>query len=203
MESVAQCAIAKGNQDLTKGGVKFDSGKPQLSTFSPSFMQGLMDLTRKGLMTELLPFSFIAAALDILTLGAKKYLPRNWEAGMAWSRPFNALIRHMFAWWYFREGLDPETGKSHLHHALCNLVFLIEYEERGMSEFDDRPKQASDLVVTPRPDTSRRVEWECGCVTNGRSAWDPSSCTGATRGCGSGTKCAQSPLAHMAYAGSK
>lgn len=50
------------------------------------------------------------------------------------------------------------------------------------------------------------ITWECGCVTrraHGAEAheWDSSECTGATHGCGSGTKCTHSPLEHSAYKG--
>ena len=65
---------------------------------------------------------------------------RNWEKGMAWSRPFSALMRHMWAWWA-GEKLDPETGKSHLWHACCCLMFLVAYEQRSTGT-DDRPNSA-------------------------------------------------------------
>ena len=87
---------------------------------------------------DLLPPEYLHATADILTFGAKKYSPRNWEAGMDWGRCFGALMRHMWAWWG-GQNTDPETGKSHLWHASCCLAFLIAYEERGIGN-DDRPK---------------------------------------------------------------
>jgi hypothetical protein len=86
---------------------------------------------------ELLPPELMHAVADILTFGAKKYSDRNWELGMEWSRPFGALMRHMWAWWR-GDGVDAETGKSHLWHAGCCLAFLIAYEQRGIGK-DDRP----------------------------------------------------------------
>mgnify|MGYP000957934659 CR=1 FL=1 len=62
---------------------------------------------------------------------------RNWELGMSWSRPFAALMRHMWAWWR-GEAADPETGMSHLHHACCCLMFLVAFESRHAGQ-DDRP----------------------------------------------------------------
>lgn len=89
---------------------------------------------------ELLPPELIEATSNVLTFGAKKYADRNWELGMNWSRPFGALMRHMWAWWNpFVSDNDPETGYSHLHHAACCLAFLISYEARGTGN-DDRPK---------------------------------------------------------------
>ena len=87
---------------------------------------------------DLIPPEFLEATADIMTYGAKKYAPRQWEGGMAWSRPYGALLRHLFAWWNPLEpDNDPETGKSHLHHACCCLAFLVTYEARKIGK-DDR-----------------------------------------------------------------
>lgn len=90
---------------------------------------------------ELLPPEFLDGTADILTFGAKKYGDRNWEKGMAWSRVFGALMRHLWAWWRGEAG-DPETGKSHLWHAACCLAFLMAYEARKSGQ-DDRPVSMS------------------------------------------------------------
>lgn len=97
-------------------GIKYDSGK---------------------IRYDLLPPELLEAVADILTFGAQKYSARNWELGMDWSRPFGALMRHMWAWWR-GEVKDPETGKSHLWHAGCCIAFLIAYEARSIGN-DDRP----------------------------------------------------------------
>ena len=81
---------------------------------------------------ELLAPEFLEATCRVLQFGADKYGVRNWEKGMAWSRPFGALMRHMWAWWR-GEVADPESGKSHLHHAACCIMFLIAYEERRLA----------------------------------------------------------------------
>lgn len=99
--------------------------------------EGRKDDTDKNRM-ELIPPELLVAVADVLTFGAKKYEDRNWEKGMSWSRVFGALMRHMWAWWS-GEGLDKETGKSHLWHAGCCIAFLIAYEARGTGT-DDRPK---------------------------------------------------------------
>jgi len=96
---------------------------------------------------ELLPPEMLMAVAEVLTFGATKYDDRNWENGIKWSRVFGALMRHMWAWWggrgpttknFLLGDLDDETGYSHLWHAGCCIAFLITYEERGMTEFDDR-----------------------------------------------------------------
>ena len=97
-------------------GVKHDSDK-----------EHPMDLIHPALLTE---------TAAVLRYGAAKYQAHNHYKGMAWSRPFGALMRHMWAWWGGEDN-DPETGLSHLAHAACNLMFLMEYraDQRGT---DDR-----------------------------------------------------------------
>jgi hypothetical protein len=80
---------------------------------------------------------FLDATAQVLQFGAAKYAERNWEQGMNWSRPFSALMRHMWAWWR-GERADPETGMSHLWHAACCIMFLLAYEARAAGN-DDRP----------------------------------------------------------------
>ena len=104
-------------EQLAKGGHKDDQDKVRM---------------------ELIPPEMMEAVGDILTVGAKKYADRNWEHGMKWSRPFGALMRHMWAWWR-GEDKDSETGRSHLWHAACCIAFLVAYEARGDGE-DDRWK---------------------------------------------------------------
>lgn len=92
---------------------------------------------------ELLPYDAVEGAVCILTSGAVKYTPRNWEKGIAYGRVFGAIMRHLWKWWMAKvvgeTGFDGESGKSHLDHALCELLFLCAYEKRGMTKFDDRP----------------------------------------------------------------
>lgn len=73
----------------------------------------------------------------VLDFGAKKYDSWNWSKGIAWSRVYGALLRHLFAWWR-GEDRDPESGLSHLAHAGCCLVFLLQYNLTRRS-YDDRP----------------------------------------------------------------
>lgn len=105
---------------------------------------------------ELIPPEFIFAVGEVLTFGARKYADRNWEKGMRWSRPFGAAMRHLWAWWAGRGptsknflfgSLDAETGYSHLWHAGCCLAFLIAYEERGMTQWDDRFTRPEDVLA--------------------------------------------------------
>ena len=103
--------------ELQTEGVKYDETKPPLHLIAPDFLYALA---------------------DILDFGAKKYAPRNWEKGMSWHKVYRAAIGHLFDWWR-GAGPDPETGKSHLWHAACCIMFLVCYEMWGIGT-DDRPE---------------------------------------------------------------
>jgi len=108
-------------EELGKVAVKFDSGKLDWS---------------------LMPLDSVEEILKVLEFGKKKYAAWNWSSngGFPYSRVFNSLLRHLFAW--FRgEDNDPETNLSHLAHAGCNILFLI-YFVKHKDKYptnDDRP----------------------------------------------------------------
>jgi hypothetical protein len=86
---------------------------------------------------ELLPPFALEKIAEVFTFGAKKYSEWNWAKGLKYSRIYGALLRHLFLW-YKGENLDKETGKSHLYHAGCCVMMLIETEE-FRKDLDDRP----------------------------------------------------------------
>ena len=91
-----------------------------------------------------LPYELISTvALDeivkVLGFGAEKYGRHNWRQGMRWSRLHGAALRHLTKH-LNGESLDEETNISHLAHAACCLMFLLEYELTGKGQ-DDRYKE--------------------------------------------------------------
>ena len=74
----------------------------------------------------------------VLTFGAKKYSEHNWRNGFKWSRLLGAAMRHLLAF-IGGENKDPETGLSHLAHAGCCIMFLLEHETTH-KDLDDRYK---------------------------------------------------------------
>lgn len=88
-------------------GVKYDNDKPQWS---------------------LVPFKAMTQVVDVLTFGARKYAPDNWKkVPDARRRYIDAAFRHMSIY-VSGEKNDKETGKSHLAHAICCLLFLIAFD---------------------------------------------------------------------------
>ncbi len=91
---------------MTDGkGLRFNEGKLRYDLTHPVAQEGLV---------------------KVLTKGAEKYAPRNWEKGMAWSKVLASMKRHIAA---FEKGedFDPETGELHIDHVQCNAHFLSAY----------------------------------------------------------------------------
>ena len=72
--------------------------------------------------------------MDIMTFGAEKYGWDNWRLaeGEDRERYVDAAIRHIKAHCK-GERLDPESGRPHLAHAACSLVFYLEKEPHDKS----------------------------------------------------------------------
>ncbi len=78
---------------------------------------------------ELLPVSALLKASEVFQHGAEKYSPWSWLDVHPWApRYYASTIRHLFAW---RRGerMDPDSGLSHLSHALTNLMIMVHLEE--------------------------------------------------------------------------
>lgn len=102
---------------MTEEGKKFDQDKVRLDLLPE---EGLWEIGR------------------VLTMGARKYGEHNWRKGMAWSRLFGAIKRHLSAMWQ-GEDVDPESGLLHAAHAACGTLMLLVYQLLGMGT-DDRPR---------------------------------------------------------------
>jgi hypothetical protein len=100
-------ASTKPETGLNKpGGVKHDHGKPDLS---------LLDRTA------------LEETAIVLSFGATKYGRDNWRNGLKKSSVLAAALRHIFAS-LDGETLDKESGRSHLAHAACEIMFGLHYE---------------------------------------------------------------------------
>lgn len=117
-----------GERKLSKVlGEKFDNGKLRFS---------------------LLPEGVLNKVITVLEIGAKKYQENNWQhVEGAKTRYFDALHRHVDAWWS-GERNDPETGQHHLAHAVCCAMFLMWFDLEEDRKADAEPS------IEPSPDES-------------------------------------------------
>jgi hypothetical protein len=95
---------------------------------------------------DLLPIECVEDVVRILTFGAKKYAPNNWQnLSEAEDRYYAALLRHLAEW---RKGnlIDEESGMSHMAHIMCKVVFL-EWLEKN-----NKLKVQSGKTINNTPD---------------------------------------------------
>jgi hypothetical protein len=101
-------------------GFKADLGKPRFS---------------------LIPPKVIREVAAVFTYGAAKYGDHNWRDGMKWNRQMDGALRHINA---FSDGedKDPESGYSHIAHAIACLMMLGDYQHGApvYDALDDRFK---------------------------------------------------------------
>lgn len=96
---------------------------------------------------SLLPWKALTLVADVLEFGADKYGdPYDWHRGYDYSQKFSSCLRHLTAWWE-GEDTDPESGKSHLAHAGCNVLFLLTWQLSGRTELDDRPGRKRETTT--------------------------------------------------------
>lgn len=76
---------------------------------------------------------------DGFAYGAKKYSANNWRKGMKIMDQANSLLRHLNAFLYENEDIDPESGVHHLGLAQCNLAMMV-HTLNNHPELDNRYK---------------------------------------------------------------
>jgi len=93
--------------------------------------------------THLIPRKVIFELGLALLEGARKYGAHNYRiAGVRASVYYDALDRHVSAWWE-GEDIDPDSGLSHLTKAMACLVVLRDSMTIG-NWTDDRPPRLED-----------------------------------------------------------
>lgn len=128
-----------------RGVIKMDKQFEPNRAEKQAYASGLVleDLAGKKNDTGKAPVSLISSVFifevaKVLDFGQKKYSSWNWKKGFIWSRVISAVLRHIFQW-LAGEDKDSETGLSHLSHAACGLMFLIDFEQNKIG-IDDRYK---------------------------------------------------------------
>ena len=110
-------------------GIKYDSEKPKMN---------------------LLPPKAIVEVAKVLTFGAEKYDAENWRKLDDLQNRYTAgALRHIFAH-MDGEKLDPETGLSHMAHALCCLLFKLEIELEDGESKEEKLRETDTTEHTAR-----------------------------------------------------
>lgn len=85
----------------------------------------------------MLTIEMIELVSKVRMFGAKKYARGNFKiTGFKYTRSLAAALRHIFAY-LGGEDNDPESGLSHLGHAICSIEHCI-YDNKHHPENDDR-----------------------------------------------------------------
>jgi len=135
----AQPVYEVGNDSLPVVPPSDSEARPGISgevrTTSATGGQKGVKLARYGLI----PPEALALVAEHYGKGAEKYEVHNWRKGFEWSKSYDAMQRHLAAFWS-GEDTDEETGSPHLaavvFHALTLLTFATEHPD-----YDDRYKK--------------------------------------------------------------
>lgn len=101
---------------------------------------------QQKLRTDLVPPQAMKALAEVYTHGAIKYADNNWMRGMDYSRPYGAMMRHMLSW-YEGQDIDPDSGLSHLYHAMWCVATLIYFsQDPKYHQFDNRVFRVGEQV---------------------------------------------------------
>ena len=92
---------------------------------------------QKDVRLHALPWEAMSELGRVFAFGEQKYDDYNFRKGYAWSLSFDAMSRHLGAFWN-RADRDKESGLHHLAHAAwhCLVLLFFSITERGS---DDRP----------------------------------------------------------------
>lgn len=86
---------------------------------------------------SLVPWESVDNVVRVLDFGLKKYSRGNWKhVKGAKFRYFAAAMRHLVAW-FSGEAHDKESGLPHLAHAVCCILFLMEFDRTKYPDEED------------------------------------------------------------------
>lgn len=89
---------------------------------------------------DLLPWKAMEEVVSVLTFGARKYSDNGWKKVPHLRKRYRAAaLRHLASAFGWREMVDSESGKSHLAHAICCLLFIAETELTHAKRKQKRP----------------------------------------------------------------
>lgn len=112
---------------------------------NPKTAQGV----KKPPVLSVVPASALLQVGAVMRLGKAKYGPFNWrDEGITASTYIDAAFRHLASWWD-GESNDPESGASHVAHAVAGLLILLDAQSVGTLT-DDRPAPGKSAALIAR-----------------------------------------------------
>ncbi len=114
LSATAQYVRDEDYMEIKERSLRHNSGKPDYS---------------------LIPMAAMKEAAHVLEYGATKYAIDNWMKPTDWRVSYACLMRHMSAW-QSGEDLDPESGRNHLGHAMCNILQMLYMLENHPEELE-------------------------------------------------------------------
>jgi hypothetical protein len=114
-----------GGRPMTLAEVAASEGQLQLP--GPEFAPGRKDDQGKT-RYDLIPARALAEVAEVLTYGAAKYAPDNWRKVPDPHPRYYAAGRRHDESRRAGELLDPDSGRHHLAHAICCLLFRLELD---------------------------------------------------------------------------
>ena len=98
--------MTKAEIEASTTGLRFNEGKPRWS---------------------LVNFKSMEPMIRVLEYGADKYSDHNWQKGLNKIEILECMQRHLAAL-IDGEINDPESGRQHIGHIMCNAMFYSYFE---------------------------------------------------------------------------
>ena len=93
---------------------------------------------QKNVQLHCIPWEALEELGKVYAFGREKYADYNFRKGYDWSLSFDAMQRHLWAFWS-HEDIDEESGLHHMAHAIWHGFTLLLFAKKGLGK-DDRPQ---------------------------------------------------------------
>ena len=108
-----------------------------------------------------MPTSILLAVARVFELGARKYGLRNWRRQpIDASTYYDAMNRHLIAWFEGGEDIDPESGQSHLAHVVACAMIVMDSRNLGTLKDDRGRTEVLTGANADKPEPVRHVIWD-------------------------------------------
>jgi hypothetical protein len=114
-------------KDYTPAGGRDNGDRPAVQRFDTGAERGT---DNAGLRLDLISWVALRRLGETLAEGAAKYGDHNWRFGIDQSNLINHALIHIHKY------NDGDRSEDHLAHAMCNLMFALDNDERRPQMLD-------------------------------------------------------------------